>query len=313
LRSSHQQFVSTIHPEDRPKFIATVAGLTPENPTAEVIYRVQVADGGVVWLRSSARAFFDGEGKMMRVIGMVADVTDLKTAEEALSDMNRKLIQAQEEERTRIARELHDDIGQRLALLIMNLDRLGIGQTSPAEFKNAIVRAREDASELANDIQALSHRLHSSKLEYLGLAKAAATYCNELSDQHNVEIDLQSKDVPDDLSQEIALCMFRVLQEALQNAIKHSRSQRFLVSFTCALNGMVCLTVHDSGIGFDPVEAIKGRGLGLISMKERLKQVGGELSIESQPGSGTTINARVPLIPKAEAERMLKTVNRAKP
>jgi PAS domain S-box-containing protein len=295
LRFSHQQFVNTIHPDDRPKFIAAIAGLTPENPSAEVIYRVQVANGGLVWLRSSGRAFFDDEGKMMRVIGMVADVTDLKRAEEAQSDMARKLIEAHEEERTRIARELHDDIGQRLALLMLKLGRLGTdAQNSPTEFREAIVNAREDASHLAHDIQAMSHRLHSSKLGYFGLAKAAAIYCTELSDQHKVEVDLQSENIPDDLPKEIALCMFRVLQEALQNAIKHSRSQRFEVLFS-RTRAEICLSVHDSGIGFDPIEAVKGRGLGLISMKERLNLVGGELSIESQPGNGTTIRAWVPL------------------
>jgi signal transduction histidine kinase len=128
-------------------------------------------------------------------------------------------------------------------------------------------------------MQAMSHRLHSSKLEYLGLAAAAAGYCRELSDQYKVQIDLHSENIPKDLSQEISLCVFRVLQEALQNAIKHSGSRRFQVSLSRTSNE-IFLTVHDSGIGFDPVEAIKGRGLGLTSMKERLKLVDGELSIE---------------------------------
>jgi PAS domain S-box-containing protein len=299
LRSSHRQFVDTIYPEDRQKFIAIIAGLAPENPTAEVIFRVRGPDGGLLWLKSSGRAFFDGQRRMLRVIGMVADITDLKRAEEALSDMTRKLIEAHEEERTRIARELHDDICQRLAVLIMNLDRLGAAdRTSPVEFREAIVKAREDASNVALDIQALSHGLHSSKLEYFGLANAAASYCSELADQHNVEIHLQSEDIPNDLSREITLCLFRVLQEAVQNAIKHSHSQRFDVSFRRTPSEMICLTVHDSGIGFDPGEAIKGEGLGLISMKERMKLVGGELSIESQPGKGTTIGASVPRLAK---------------
>jgi PAS domain S-box-containing protein len=238
------------------------------------------------------------------IISMVHDITKRKEAEEALSTVSLKLIEAHEEERTRIARELHDDISQRLALLMLNLDRLRTdAQTSPAEFREAIVKAREGALNLVHDIQALSHRLHSSKLEYFGLAKAAAIYCSELSDLHNVEIDLRSEDIPGDLSKEIALCMFRVLQEALQNAIKHSQAQRFDVSFSRTLSGMICLTVHDSGIGFDPGESIKGRGLGLISMKERLNLVGGELSIESQPGKGTTIHARVPLSPTKKAGR----------
>jgi PAS domain S-box-containing protein len=244
----------------------------------------------------------EGATGVDRVACIAQDITERKRMEEALRSVNRKLIEAHEGERTRIARELHDDIVQRLALLIMNLDRLGADdQTSPAEFREAIVKAREDASIVAHEIQALSHRLHSSKLEYFGLAKAAASYCSELSDQYNVEIDLQSEDIPNDLSPEIALCMFRVLQEAMQNAIKHSRSKRFDVSFRRTPSEMICLAVHDSGIGFDPGEAIKGKGLGFISMKERMKLVGGELSIESQPGKGTTIRASVPLIPRSKS------------
>jgi signal transduction histidine kinase len=129
---------------------------------------------------------------------------------------------------------------------------------------------------------------------------AATGYCRELSDQHKVDIDLHSENIPNDLSREISLCIFRVLQEALQNAVKHSGSRRFQVSLSRKSNDIV-LTVHDSGIGFDPVQAIKGRGLGLTSMKERLKLVDGELSIESQPRTGTTIQIRVPLISRTRS------------
>jgi signal transduction histidine kinase len=117
-----------------------------------------------------------------------------------------------------------------------------------------------------------------------------------------VQIDLHSENIPKDLSQEISLCVFRVLQEALQNAIKHSGSRRFQVSLSRTSNE-IFLTVHDSGIGFDPVEAIKGRGLGLTSMKERLKLVDGELSIESQLRAGTTIHVRVPLTSRTRSAR----------
>jgi PAS domain S-box-containing protein len=123
LRLTHQQFLGKIHPDDRPKFMATIGGLSPDNPTGDVTYRVLVSEGGLVWLRSSGRAFFDGEGRLLRVIGMVADVTDLKRAEEALLGVNRRLIEAQEQERARIARELHDDINQRLALLAVELNQ----------------------------------------------------------------------------------------------------------------------------------------------------------------------------------------------
>jgi PAS domain S-box-containing protein len=300
LRFSHQQFVNTIHPDDRSKFTTTIAGLTPENPTAEFIYRVQVADGGLLWLRSSGRAFFDDDGKMLRVIGMVADVTDLKRAEEALSNMAGKLIEAHEEERTRIARELHDDIGQRLAMLAWNLGT-SRAYTSLTEIQEGIGKAIQEISGLDRDMRAVAYRLHSPRLEYLGLAGAASAYCSERSEQHNLEIDFQSDDIPKDLSREASLCLFRVLQEAIQNAIKHSGSQRFAVSFSLTPSGTICLTVQDSGIGFDPGEALKGRGLGLVGMKERLNLVGGELSIQSQPGTGTTIQANVPLVPRINA------------
>jgi signal transduction histidine kinase len=223
------------------------------------------------------------------------EVAERKLAEEALSKANRRLIAAHEEERARIARELHDDINQRVALLGLELDR--IRQNLPAsavDLKRDIGEANKMISEMGDDIQALSHRLHSSKLEYLGLTAAVAGYCKELSDRHGVEIDFHSEGIPKKLPHEISLCFFRVSQEALQNAMKHSGSRRFEVSLVGALNE-VNLTVRDLGTGFDPESVMKGSGLGLISMKERMKLVGGELSIESQLQLGTTIYARVAL------------------
>jgi PAS domain S-box-containing protein len=114
---THQQFSSRVHPDDRAKFIAAVADLTPENPTTQISYRVLRPDGAVIWLEKRGRAFFDAQGRMLRVIGIVADITERKLGEEAVSGVSRKLIEAQEQERTRIARELHDDIGQRLAMV----------------------------------------------------------------------------------------------------------------------------------------------------------------------------------------------------
>jgi signal transduction histidine kinase len=194
-----------------------------------------------------------------------------------------------------IARELHDDFNQRIALLAMNLEALK--QDLPASNGKVIRRIEEaskQTSELASDIQALSHRLHSSKLELLGLVGACQGFCKELSHRQNIEVAFHSGDLPKNLPQQIALCLFRVLQEALHNAIKHSGARRFDVS----LNGTsseILLAVHDSGVGFDPEKAISGKGLGLISMKERLKLVDGQLSINSKLRSGTTIHARVPL------------------
>jgi signal transduction histidine kinase len=211
------------------------------------------------------------------------------------------LIEAQEEERARIARELHDDINQRLALLAIKLQSLQQSlPASVAEIRHAIAEASTETEGLGNDIQALSHRLHSSKLEYLGLASAAGGFCRELSDRQGTEIRFHSESIPKDLPREISLCLFRVLQEALQNAIKHSGSRYFQVSLNGGPSG-VELTVRDSGIGFDPEVARRGSGLGLTSIRERLKLVNGKLFIDSQSQCGTTILARVPLSPKTKS------------
>ena len=146
----------------------------------------------------------------------------------------------------------------------------------------------------SSDIQALSHGLHPARLELLGLEAAAAAFCEELSNRHGVTIDVHFENIPKALPPEISLCLYRVLQEALQNVVKHGGSGRAHVSLTGHVDDLD-LTIKDSGAGFDPHEAMRGPGLGLTSMRERLKVVGGQLSIHSQPGRGTTIHAVAPL------------------
>jgi PAS domain S-box-containing protein len=226
---------------------------------------------------------------------VIADITERKQAEEAMSGFSRRLIEAQETERTRIARELHDDINQRLAMVAISLKTAQEGlSNSEVKTSRILDEAGEMVSELETDIQALSHGLHSSKLEYLGLEAATSGFCREISERQNVKIDLRCEGIPEELSSEISLCLFRVLQEALHNAAKYSGVNEFEV----ALNGAsheIQMRVHDSGVGFDAKRAINGHGLGLTSMKERLRLVSGELSIDSEPGHGTTVLARVPL------------------
>src|SRR5215831_15493874 len=157
------------------------------------------------------------------------DVTERKLAETALSMMSQRLLQAQEEERCWIARELHDNISQRLASLILSLSGLK-AHAIKTEVQQGIAKAIQDSSDVGKELRALSHRLHSSNLEYLGLVAAASAYCRERSTEHRIEVDFHSEDIPKDLlPEEVSLCLFRVLQESLQNAIKHSGSRHFQV------------------------------------------------------------------------------------
>jgi len=284
-----------VHSEDLRRCLDTYTKSFDRREPFQMEYRIRRHDGEYHWILDTGVARYNADGSFAGYIGSCIDVTERKLAEEALSTLGRRLIEAQEEERTRIARELHDDINQRLALLAISLD--GLKQNLPAAavgLEREVEAARQQAQDLSTDVAALSRRLHSSKLDHLGLVATAASLIRELSLKQGVEIDFQSEGIPKDLSKEISLCLFRVLQEALQNAIKHSGSRRFQV----LLNGgssEIQLTVRDSGIGFDPRQATKGRGLGLTSMKERLKLVDGDLSIDSQSEHGTTIHARVPL------------------
>lgn len=284
-----------VHPEDLAQCLETYTKSFDRREAFRMTYRLRRNDGEYRWVLDQGVPRFDLEGGFTGYIGSCIDVTEQKLAEEALSRMNQRLIEVQEEERSRLARELHDDINQRVGLLAVNLERLK--QDLPASEVTLRQRIADECARislLASDIQAMSHSLHSSKLQLLGLMAAARSFCRELQDLENVEIEFHTSDIPQDLPEHVSLCLFRVLQEALQNAVKHSQSHRFRVSLACSAS-KIALTVRDWGIGFRQDTASKGRGLGLTSMSERLKLVGGQLSIESLVGGGTTIHAAVPL------------------
>ncbi len=302
-RLTRQQLLARVHPDDRALFISSSDQLTPEKPTTQICYRVLGPDGLVVWLEKSARGFFDEHGRMLRVVGMVADVTDRKLAEAALAIVSRRLIEAQEQERSRIARELHDDIGQRLALLIIEVEQLQQRSGDlPTQIRSRMSKLKNQASEIAADIQSLSHELHSSKLQYLGIGAAVGGFCRDFGEQQNVEIDFNTDHLPSPLPSDISLCLFRVLQEALHNSAKHSGVRHFKVRLWGTSDG-IHLTVSDSGVGFDVKSATKGRGLGLTSMQERVRLVNGTITIESKPTAGTTIHVRVPFMWERSSER----------
>ena len=214
---------------------------------------------------------------------------DLKRAHAELQQFTPRLISAQEEEKHRISRDLHDDIGQRLALLKVGLEMLN--QTIPAE------KAAEHAQmcglitqvgEIANDVHNLSHQLHSSNLELLGLSGTLKGLCKQLGDRYGIVIDMTTQELPETLPEELSLCFYRTAQEGLMNALKHSESRRIDVSLDCR-GPILRMRIKDFGIGFDPSGL--GKGLGLVTMQERLRMVGGVLRVNSVQGKGTEIEA----------------------
>jgi PAS domain S-box-containing protein len=290
-----------VHPEDLQRCLDTYNRAFDARQTFKMEYRLRRRDGEYRSLLDIGVPRFNQGGSFAGYIGSCVDVSERKLAEDTLSSVNRKLIEAQERERSRIARELHDDVGQRLALLTVELEQLW--QTCsdlPPALLQRIDKLRGQSSDIASDVQSLSHELHSSKLEYLGIATAMRAFCHELSAQQNVEVLFVHDEVPRTISQDISLCLFRVAQEALQNAVKHSGVRRFEVELRYAPDALH-LTVRDSGAGFDVTGSMKSTGLGLISMAERLKLVDGQLSIDSRPHHGTTIRARVPISKAARA------------
>jgi len=286
-------WVEGVHPDDSNRCLQTYTEAFNRRESFEMHYRVRRRDGEYRWVLGYGVPRFNPDGTFAGYIGSCVDITERKHAEESLATIGRRLIEAHEAERTWIGRELHDDINQRLALLAIELDRWS-QHALTNELTELVRHARARITEIAEDVQGLSHRLHSSKLDYLGLATAAKSLCRELSEKTKVEIVFEHAGIPHTLSKEVSLCLFRVLQEGLQNAVKHSGVR----SFTVDLQGTeesIELTVADFGNGFAEQEACTGHGLGLISMRERLQLVHGELSVKSQPGAGTTIRARVPL------------------
>jgi PAS domain S-box-containing protein len=235
--------------------------------------------------------------KGQEVVGAVVafvDMTQRKLADAALASVSGKLIEAQEQERGRIARELHDDIGQRLALLAIALAQLKHPFPDSPELSRRIGELQKQTSGIAVDIQSLSHELHSSRLQYLGIVAALRGFCQEFGEQQKVKVDFKAHDLPVPLSPDISLCFLRVLQEALHNSAKHSGVQAFEVRLWGTPKD-VHLTVSDSGAGFDIKAARASRGLGLISMAERVKLLNGTFTIESQLERGTKVHVSVPL------------------
>jgi PAS domain S-box-containing protein len=296
-------WLDSVHPEDRQRCVDICVQAFDRREPFTMEYRVRRHDGEYRWLLDSGVPRFDRDGSFEGYIGSAVDETDRKRLNEALSNLSGRLLEAQEQERRHIARELHDDISQKIAVLSLELHRFQSSlPDSEKTLRERVGSLMERTSEVATDLHLLSHRLHSSRLETLGLVASVKSYCAELSEQRNVQIYFTHSRVPDRLPEAISICLFRVLQEALNNAVKHSGARRFEANLERVADELQ-LTVRDRGIGFDPEVAMYNQGIGLISMRERLSLVKGTMSIVSKPQKGTEITFRVPLFtPSAVAE-----------
>jgi signal transduction histidine kinase len=228
----------------------------------------------------------------IRNFGILRDITESKRAEAALSSLSRRLIRAQEAERALLARELHDDVTQRMAVLAIELGRAESVATAGAQSET-LRTVREGLVRLSEDIHTLAYQLHPAVLEELGLAEALRTECERKGRHGGVAVTLQLDQVPAAIGKDATLCLYRVAQEALNNVARHARARTASVTLRQDDGGLL-LAVRDDGVGFDPGEPNTGRSLGLVSMRERLRLVNGTLDIDSAPGHGTVIVAWVP-------------------
>jgi signal transduction histidine kinase len=258
-------------------------------------YRLRRFDGVYRWIVDFGAPRFESDGTFRGYIGSCVDITDRKASEESVHTLTGRLLSAQEEERNRIARELHDDFSQRLALLGIGLGQLWKRLSkSESDERAAIMVLLEGTKELSSDLHALSHQLHSSKLEHVGLQSALIGLCKDIGHKYKIEIHFTRHDSLPDLPKDVALCVFRVAQEALGNAVKHSESNEVQVELRPTDSGLI-LRVTDKGKGFDVGHRNSAAGIGMIGMSERLRLVGGKLVVKSEPNLGTEIVAEVPV------------------
>jgi signal transduction histidine kinase len=235
------------------------------------------------------------------------DITARKHADEERLELSGRLIRAQEDERSRLARELHDDFNQRLAVLAIDLERTAaIISDSPLQATRRLHELWKSVSEIGADLHSLSHRLHSSTLECLGLVLSVSSYCRDFTEQQDVQVDFTHKDVPRDIPAEAALCIFRIVQEGLRNIKKHSGATRAEVRLE-GVSDALHILLADEGVGFDTTNRSTRTGLGIRSMEERLRVLGGRIDIRSHPAQGTTIEVWVPLNPAIAGDGMTRS------
>jgi PAS domain S-box-containing protein len=287
-------WIEHLHPDDRERVMDQRQQLHDGRmERLNIEYRYLHPMQGEKWLHHVARVTNrDATGRTVKSFGALRDITALKRVEEELRDLSRRLIRAHEEERALLARELHDDLTQRVAVLAIEVGRAELAAAEGSQAQ-AMRLVREGLVRLSEDIHSLAYQLHPSVLEELGLAEALRAECERVCSQGRVDLSLELEPLPAFVGRDAALCLFRVAQEALNNVTRHAGARAASVALRQKDNG-VLLAVRDDGVGFDPASPGTRRRLGLASMRERVRLLNGTLDIESAPGQGTEIIAWVP-------------------
>ena len=286
-------FLQRVHPDDRETVQRTVNMALRERSLFTVQHRVIPTNGQVRWISKRGRVEPVANG--LRLLSVAIDITDRVEAEEAAREVSGRLISAQEDERKRIARDLHDDLNQRLAMLSVEADLLG-QMDHNAGAQPLIESIAKQVRDLSTEIHKLSYQLHPVKLEQLGLVSATRALCNEQTKLWKVGIEFVQTGVPRELNRTAALCLYRIMQESLQNIGRHSQATAARVELRRE-GAEIKLEVSDNGRGFDIAAAAHHAGLGLVAMRERARLVRGHVSFDSAPGKGTRIQVTVPLGP----------------
>jgi PAS domain S-box-containing protein len=283
-----------VHPDDRERAASALAEAASRGEAFEIELRLKAADHTYRWSACRAVPRHLPDGTLDSYVGACSDASAKHRIEAALARVAGKLVAAQESERGRIARELHDDLGQQVAVLASKLDAATrVHGARARDLRASLAETLTGLQELASSLHALSHHLHPAKLRLLGLVPTLESLCRDESSGTGVHVHFTARGTLERLPEAISLCLFRVAQEALRNALTHSGARRIDVQLTGAPDS-IALRISDDGAGFDP-HAVQATGLGLLTMRERVELVGGVLTLEAAQPTGTTISAEVPL------------------
>jgi PAS domain S-box-containing protein len=300
LPSTIDTVKNLFHPEDKERVAKIEREFITQNKERLVVdFRIRTKSGVYKWISSRGKAVeFDSNGRVKRIMGALIDITDLKEAQEEIRDLSIQVFTAQENERQKIARDLHDNIAQNLSSLKILLQALIADQPALSLTANNKTKYITDIIQLCiRDVRNMAYDLYPPELDQLGLIKAVAKFCEDFSEREKIEIDFSDLGVNEDLlNREISINFYRIIQEALNNIKKHAEATRVNIKLISSFPEII-LRIEDNGKGFDvegrKAAALSEKRMGLENMKDRIRLFSGEIAFQSQKNKGTTIIIKI--------------------